>query len=369
MGVGEKYIASRPARVQLEPRRGHTLEAKSDVLLKKMIDHHEGFAPTVVVLTTCRESPPLEENDGDEEAAEARRAEQDEMEFNENKREGGVCTHSLLLALKNTADNSKNGGKGGGNKGRGSDEDEDGDEYVRPSRQMSWYKTLATMRHTLHDLGSAHVPFMSSTRKINLEHSAASLMHPLSIGAPGGHRAVLVGINYSRLGGRMALRGREMDVQWMYETITSNGFDDEDGTRVLVDDGHATGQPTKKNIFRAMQWLVKGAEAGDSLLFHFSGRAEVPRHALERRSRRGSGGERAGGGGAAGGGGGGGGGTRHHHVEKYNDDDDKAVTALCPEDVDTAGPITRGELRKALFGSLPAVRGFGRKHFGRKGEI
>jgi hypothetical protein len=60
----------------------------------------------------------------------------------------------------------------------------------------------------------------------------------------------------------MALRGREMDVQWVYETITQDGFDDEDGTRVLVDDGHATGQPTRKNILRAIAWLVKGAEAG-----------------------------------------------------------------------------------------------------------
>ena len=58
-----------------------------------------------------------------------------------------------------------------------------------------------------------------------------------------------------------------------------------DGTRVLVDDGHATGQPTRKNILRALSWLVKGAEAGDSLLFHFSGRAEVPAHALGARGR------------------------------------------------------------------------------------
>ena len=35
-----------------------------------------------------------------------------------------------------------------------------------------------------------------------------------------------------------------------------------DGTRVLVDDGHATGQPTRKNILRALSWLVKGAKAG-----------------------------------------------------------------------------------------------------------
>ena len=79
-----------------------------------LVDHHEGFAPTVVVITTCREDVTVDDNinNGEEaaEAAEARRAEEDEAEFNENKREGGVGTHSLMLALK--------AGRGGGG-GRG----------------------------------------------------------------------------------------------------------------------------------------------------------------------------------------------------------------------------------------------------------
>ena len=70
-----------------------------------LVDHHEGFAPTVVVMTTCREDATVDDDNNTDheeaaEAAEARRAEEDEAEFNENKREGGVGTHSLMLALK-----------------------------------------------------------------------------------------------------------------------------------------------------------------------------------------------------------------------------------------------------------------------------
>lgn len=30
-------------------------------------------------------------------------------------------------------------------------------------------------------------------------------------------------------------------------------------------------QPTKKNMFKAMRWLVKGAKLNDALFFHYSG--------------------------------------------------------------------------------------------------
>ena len=41
---------------------------------------------------------------------------------------------------------------------------------------------------------------------------------------------------------------------------------------ILTDDAQdPTGQPTRHNILRAMQWLVDGAEPNDSLFFHYSG--------------------------------------------------------------------------------------------------
>ena len=63
----------------------------------------------------------------------------------------------------------RGGGKtaGGGGKAGGGD---GGDGGGGGLARQSWYKTLAAMRHTLHDLGSAHVPFLASTRKLDLEH-------------------------------------------------------------------------------------------------------------------------------------------------------------------------------------------------------
>jgi hypothetical protein len=106
-------------------------------------------------------------------------------------------------------------------------------------------------------------------------------------------------------------------------------------------------------------------EAGDSLLFHFSGRSSEmpPTHALGERGNRDRDGKSSSGKSGSGGGGGrsrgsgrghsngngsGGGGGGGDHGG------DDCESALCPEDVDTAGPITRGELRRALLGTLSA---------------
>ncbi|KNE72947.1 hypothetical protein AMAG_17178 [Allomyces macrogynus ATCC 38327] len=48
------------------------------------------------------------------------------------------------------------------------------------------------------------------------------------------------------------------------------GFEDEN-MRLLTDDGRSDTEPTANNIRNALKWLVKGAKAGDSLFFSFSG--------------------------------------------------------------------------------------------------
>jgi hypothetical protein len=41
---------------------------------------------------------------------------------------------------------------------------------------------------------------------------------------------------------------------------------------VLTDDNpNPSGKPTRANILGAINWLISGAKAGDSLWFHFSG--------------------------------------------------------------------------------------------------
>lgn len=43
---------------------------------------------------------------------------------------------------------------------------------------------------------------------------------------------------------------------------------------ILTDDqSNPVMKPTKSNIIRAMEWLVKGAEPNDALFLHYSGRS------------------------------------------------------------------------------------------------
>jgi len=83
----------------------------------------------------------------------------------------------------------------------------------------------------------------------------------------GRRKALLVGINY--VGQKGQLRGCANDVNEMQGFLQRRGFTD---LQVLIDDGtHSTAPPTRANILNALQWLVAGAAAGDSLFFHYSG--------------------------------------------------------------------------------------------------
>jgi hypothetical protein len=59
----------------------------------------------------------------------------------------------------------------------------------------------------------------------------------------------------------------------MREYITKQGYSDaKNNMRILRDEGDPGDiMPTKKNIVAALDWLVEGAAAGDSLFLHYSG--------------------------------------------------------------------------------------------------
>ena len=40
---------------------------------------------------------------------------------------------------------------------------------------------------------------------------------------------------------------------------------------VLTDDQRGAGRPTKENLLKALDWLVRDAKRGDALFFHYSG--------------------------------------------------------------------------------------------------
>ncbi|XP_031281838.1 metacaspase-1-like isoform X2 [Pistacia vera] len=81
-------------------------------------------------------------------------------------------------------------------------------------------------------------------------------------------RAVLCGVSYKET--KYKLKGTINDVKNMRDLlITKFGYQSE-GILVLTDEEEEH-HPTKKNIEKALKWLVKDCEKGESLVFYFSG--------------------------------------------------------------------------------------------------
>lgn len=90
----------------------------------------------------------------------------------------------------------------------------------------------------------------------------------------GRKKALLVGINY--FNSKNALRGCINDVKNMSNFLNQRfGYQWEDMVILTDDQREMAKVPTKDNIMRAMQWLVKDARPNDSLVFHYSGHGGV----------------------------------------------------------------------------------------------
>ncbi|KAL2109170.1 hypothetical protein VUR80DRAFT_2858 [Thermomyces stellatus] len=86
----------------------------------------------------------------------------------------------------------------------------------------------------------------------------------------GKRKALLIGINYFRQRGE--LKGCINDVRNLSNFLMQkHRFRRQDMVILTDDQRDPRSQPTRENILRAMAWLVNGAEANDSLFFHFSG--------------------------------------------------------------------------------------------------
>jgi len=144
---------------------------------------------------------------------------------------GGACTSSMIKALS------------------------DGDDFT-------WVSLLQAMCGILAG-NYTQVPQLSSSRKMDL-NSPFTVKNPESNGK---YRALLVGINY--VGTSSELRGCQNDVETMKIYLESQGYDQGE-MNILMDDGDHK-NPTKAAIEEGMRRLVDGAEAGDSLFFHYSG--------------------------------------------------------------------------------------------------
>ncbi|KZT42184.1 peptidase C14 [Sistotremastrum suecicum HHB10207 ss-3] len=86
----------------------------------------------------------------------------------------------------------------------------------------------------------------------------------------GRKKALCIGINY--IGTDNELNGCINDARNVHNFLCQFFGYKEDDIVVLTDDSsNPVGLPTRDNIMRAMQWLVRDARPDDSLFFHYSG--------------------------------------------------------------------------------------------------
>lgn len=86
----------------------------------------------------------------------------------------------------------------------------------------------------------------------------------------GRKKALCIGVNY--IGQSAELKGCINDARNVSRFLMQNYGYREDDIVMLTDDAPNPAQiPTKANIERAMQWLVRDAQPNDSLFFHYSG--------------------------------------------------------------------------------------------------
>jgi len=171
----------------------------------------------------------------------------------------------------------------------------------------TWVSLLDKMRQILAGRYT-QIPMLSSSRAMDLR-SPFGVAHPESSGR---FRALLVGINYG--GTSSELRGCHNDVETMRRYLLGQGYS-EDNMRVLLDDG-ACEEPTRDNIVAAFSWLSEGAQAGDSLFFHYSGHGASVR-------------------------------------DDDGDEEDGKDEALVPCDYESAGLLRDDETYRTLVGPLP----------------
>jgi hypothetical protein len=88
-------------------------------------------------------------------------------------------------------------------------------------------------------------------------------------------RGVFVGIDYDKyIPGLAKLNGQGSQLMhWMYRHAINLGYFDKSDTMLLLENQASPDIkiPSKQNIVQALQWLLKGAQDGDVLYFHYVG--------------------------------------------------------------------------------------------------
>lgn len=162
-------------------------------------------------------------------------------------------------------------------------------QYHGKMDQLTYSKAIIEMSHLLKERKYSQIPSVATSHQINLVKKTFTLENPLAKTVEGGgrRRALIIGINYYdkpelELGG--CLNDCKMQIRWLRESGWP--VDDPNMVRIITDKRPADDTirsdfyPTAENILNGMEWLVKGAKAGDSLFLHYSGHGsqlpEVP---------------------------------------------------------------------------------------------
>lgn len=134
-------------------------------------------------------------------------------------------------------------------------------------RNRSFQDILMQLRGSLASDGYSQVPQLTSSRPLDVKETPFHI-----VGGNGTRRAVLVGINYKGQDGQLS--GCHNDVKNMKTYLKEvHGFPTKNIT-ILMDDGWNT-KPTRGNIIKALEKVVKKSVAGDSVFFHYSGHGGV----------------------------------------------------------------------------------------------
>ena len=162
----------------------------------------------------------------------------------------------------------------------------------------------------------------SALAPLSPPRTARSARLELPAGYPasrGKKRAVLVGVSYT--GTSYELKGTVKDVELMRNLLCDKFGFPGDSILVLTEESDdASRVPTRENLLQAMRWLVAGCDAGDSLVFHFSG------HGVQKLD------------------------TAGDEVDGYNE-------ALCPLDFEDKGKILDDEINETIVRPLgPGVK-------------
>ncbi|CAE6424256.1 unnamed protein product [Rhizoctonia solani] len=117
--------------------------------------------------------------------------------------------------------------------------------------------------------GGAHLPPTGQQTYGPAQNNGPQMHFQYSM-CTGRKKVLSIGINY--FGQQGELRGCINDSNNICEFLTRQfGYKREDIVQLIDDATDPRKMPTRENILKAMQWLVKDAQPNDSLFFHYSG--------------------------------------------------------------------------------------------------